>query len=165
MASKKKSGHAGTPALNVLEKSGVEFKVYEYEHSTHMDKGYALDTASVLGISPNAVFKTLMVESGRDSFVGVVPASSRLNLKALAKLAGVKSVAMMDPQQAEKLTGYVTGGISPLGQKKRSPIFLDASALELDMILVSGGKRDIPVGIAPADLVTVCDAVVGPIAE
>ncbi|WP_216431932.1 Cys-tRNA(Pro) deacylase [Arcanobacterium phocae] len=170
MAGKKKSGqhkagHAGTPALMVLEDAQVQFTLYEYEHSEQMEHGYARDTAEILGCDPDAVFKTLMVESGRDIFVAIVPASARLHLKSVAKAAGVKSVAMMDPREAEKVTGYVTGGISPLGQKRQFPIFLDESALMADEILVSGGKRSLSVGIAPADFIAVSGAKVADIAE
>ncbi|QJC21207.1 Cys-tRNA(Pro) deacylase [Arcanobacterium buesumense] len=170
MADKKKTGqhkshHSGTPALQVLESASVSFRLYEYEHSTTMDHGYARDTAEILGCDPDSVFKTLMVESGRDVFVAIVPASARLNLKSVAKAAGVKSVAMMDPRKAEKVTGYVTGGISPLGQKHQFPIFLDECALMADEILISGGKRTLSVGIVPADFIAVSGAQVADIAQ
>ncbi|USR79556.1 Cys-tRNA(Pro) deacylase [Arcanobacterium pinnipediorum] len=160
-----KAGHTGTPALAALEAANVPFTLYEYEHSQTMEHGYAQDTAQILGIDPDTVFKTLMVESGKDAFIAIVPASARLNLKAVAHAAGVKSVAMMEPSRAEKVTGYVTGGISPLGQKHHFPIFLDESAVIADEILISGGKRSLSVGIAPADFIAVSGAQVADIAQ
>ncbi|WP_124055409.1 Cys-tRNA(Pro) deacylase [Arcanobacterium ihumii] len=158
MARKKKSTHLGTPALRALNDAGVEYELFEYEHSPVMDHGYALDTSAVLGIEPQYIFKTLLTECDGESVVAVVPASSQLNLKALAKAADAKAASMMDPSKAEKITGYVTGGISPLGQRSTLRTFIDESALELDMILVSGGKRNLSVRLGAQDLAEAINA-------
>ncbi|MDP9800221.1 Cys-tRNA(Pro)/Cys-tRNA(Cys) deacylase [Arcanobacterium wilhelmae] len=147
-----KKTHGGTPAIDVLVKSKTPHKVYEYEHSREMSDGYALDTANILGVDAKTVFKTLLTLVDGKPVVAVVPADHRLNLKNLAKAAGGKRAQMMEPAAAERLTGYVTGGISPLGQHKRLPTVIDAGAQELPAMLVSGGKRSISVSLAPADL-------------
>lgn len=149
---KKKHARGGTAALRALEAAGVEFRVHEYEHSMHMDQGYAVDSAQVLGFDLGEVFKTLMAYADGKPVVGLVPANAMLNLKSLAKAAGAKRAEMMKPEDAERLTGYVTGGISPLGQRKRYPTFIDASAQSLGRILVSGGKRSLSLELAPEDL-------------
>ncbi|KMY23379.1 Cys-tRNA(Pro)/Cys-tRNA(Cys) deacylase [Actinobaculum suis] len=154
-AAGQKPGAAATPALQVLEQAGVPFTEVEYEHAAHMEHGYALDSAQALGLDPATVFKTLLAEVDGKPVVAVVPANAMLNLKALAKAAGGKKGSMMDPAAAERRTGYVTGGISPLGQKITSPTFIDESARELEYMLVSGGKRTLSVKLAPADLVRV----------
>ncbi|MDO5061425.1 MAG: Cys-tRNA(Pro) deacylase [Actinomycetaceae bacterium] len=161
----KKPAQSGTPALQVLQESAIEYELFEYEHSATMEHGYARDTASVLGIAPEAVFKTLLVEADGQPAVGIVPASNLLNLKRIAKALGAKSAQMMDPAKAERLTGYVTGGISPLGQRKLYPTVIDETALLLDQILISGGKRTLSVKLRPADLAAVIKARFADIAE
>ncbi|XCB30834.1 Cys-tRNA(Pro) deacylase [Arcanobacterium hippocoleae] len=158
MAKKKKhdgdgAGQGATPALQVLNNLGIPYELIEYEHSDTMDQGFALDTAGVLGVDPHTVFKTLMVEtdSGKAA-VGVVPASEKLNLKSIAKALGAKSAAMMDPMKAERITGYIRGGISPIGQKRLFPTIIHESALSCDTILVSGGKRSLSLRISAKDL-------------
>lgn len=148
----------GTPALKILRESGVEYEVIEYEHSASMEHGYALDTVSVLGLDPDVVFKTLLVEVDGSPAVGVVPASGRLSLKAIAKALGGKAATMMNPAKAEKLTGYVTGGISPLGQRNRYPTVIDESSRVHDRICISGGKRTLSVLVSPTDLADLCSA-------
>ena len=163
--SSKKNKPAGTPALLALEKAGVEFTILEYEQSLHHEHGFALDSAAELGMDPRVIFKTLLARVDGKAVCAVVPAAAMLNLKSLAKAAGGKKAAMMDPHDAEKLTGYVTGGISPLGQKHRSPIFIDASARELPAMVVSGGKRGLSVRLAPADLAAAARAEFAPVAD
>lgn len=153
---KKRAG--STRAIEALTDAGAEFELIEYEHSPTMDRGYALDTVDVLGLDPNEVFKTLLAEADGKPVVAVVPASARLSLKALARACSAKSAIMMDPAKAERLTGYVTGGISPLGQHKQLPTFIDKSALELPRICVSGGKRTLSVLITPQALASVTNA-------
>lgn len=153
--SEKKHAAGGTPAINTLEKAGIHFEELEYEHAEHMEHGYALDSAEVMGLDPATVFKTLMTTVDGKPVVAVVPATGMLNLKSLAKAAGGKKAAMMAPEDAERRTGYVTGGISPLGQKIASPTFIDESARELDTMLVSGGKRTLSVRVKPDDLVKI----------
>ena len=148
----KKKRQAGTPALQALERAQVPYVLHEYEHHEHMDGGYALDTSQVLGIDPARIFKTLMVSADSEVICALVPATGMLSLKATAKAAGAKRAQMLDPAEAEKLTGYVTGGISPLGQRTRHRVFVDSSALSQPDILVSGGKRSLSVQLTARDL-------------
>lgn len=165
MGKKKHDKGAGsTPATVELERAGVGFRTYEYEHSNdHMDDGYGLEAARKLGFDERQVFKTLMADVGDERVVGVVPVSGHMDLKALAAAVGAKKATMADPKVAMRESGYVVGGISPLGERTRHKTVLDASAMEHDEILVSGGKRGFSVGLAPADLVAVLDAIVAPI--
>ena len=149
--SKHDKGAGSTPATVQLEKAGVEFHVYEYEHSNdHMDDGYGVEAATKLGFDEHQV-------------VGVVPVSGHMDLKALAAAVGAKKASMADPKVAMRESGYVVGGISPLGQKTRHKTVLDESALQFDQILVSGGKRGLSVGVNPQDLLKVLNAVAAPI--
>ncbi len=120
---------------------------------------YGIEAAEALGIAPEKVFKTLMVEVEGRLAVGVVPVSGNLDLKAFAAAVGAKKASMADPVAAERRTGYVLGGISPLGQRQSSPTVVDSSALELGTMLVSGGKRGLDVELAPADLIRLTAAV------
>ena len=165
MAKKKHhSGAGSTPATRELEQAGVPFQVYEYEHSNdHMDDGYGLEAARKLGFDERQVFKTLMADVGGELVVGVVPVSGHMDLKALAAAVGAKKAAMADPKAAMRESGYVVGGISPLGQRTRHRTVLDASAMAFGTVLVSGGKRGLSVGVAPADLAAVLGAVVADI--
>ncbi|MGV9182299.1 Cys-tRNA(Pro) deacylase [Arcanobacterium canis] len=161
--SKKKNG--GTPAIDVLVNTSTPHEVFEYTHSRQMSDGYALDTAQILGVDPATVFKTLLALVDGKPTVAVVPANHRLNLKSLAKATHGKRAEMMDPAVAERLTGYVTGGISPLGQHKKLPTVIDADAQELPQMIVSGGKRSISVAVAPADLASLTQATFAPIID
>lgn len=152
-----------TRALQVLNRAGVDYELIEYEHSEQMDGGYALDTSRVLGIDPRMIFKTLLATVDGRPVVAVVPASGRLSLKALARAAAGKSAAMVAPHDAEKLTGYVRGGISPLGQMRQLPTWIDASAEQLERIVVSAGKRTMSVAVSPADLAGLTRARFAPI--
>ena len=162
MAKKKHEKGAGsTPATVQLEKAGVPFKTYEYAHSNdHMDDGYGVEAATKLGFDEHQVFKTLMADTGSERVVGVVPVSGHMDLKALAAAVGAKKAY---PKVAMRESGYVVGGISPLGQKTRHKTVLDESALQFDQILVSGGKRGLSVGVNPQDLLKVLNAVAAPI--
>ncbi|QOQ38727.1 Cys-tRNA(Pro) deacylase [Trueperella pecoris] len=162
MGKKKQAG--ATRALQALDRAGVVYQLIEYEHSERMENGYALDTSQVLGIDPRLIFKTLIAKVDSSAVVAVVPASGRLNLKSLAKAAGGKSAAMMEPAQAEKLTGYVTGGISPLGQMRQLPTYIDSSAKQLEKMIVSAGKRTLSASLRPADLASLTGAIFVPIA-
>ncbi len=126
-------------------------------------EGYGLEAAERLGLDPHAVFKTLVCEVDEDLVVAIVPVSGQLDLKALAAAVGGKRAALAEPSAAERATGYVVGGISPLGQKRRHRTVLDASAGELPTIYVSGGKRGLDLGLAPTDLVELLGAVLAPI--
>ncbi|MCF2706111.1 Cys-tRNA(Pro) deacylase [Arcanobacterium haemolyticum] len=162
---KKANAHQGTPALQALEAAGIAYELIEYEHSDHFEHGYALDTAAVLGRDPATLFKTLMVLVDGKPTCAVVPATGMLNLKSLAKAAGGKKAEMMEPSKAEKLTGYVTGGISPIGQRTTSPTYIDESARAFPRIAVSGGKRTASVDIAPDDLAKLVGATFAAIAD
>lgn len=165
MAKKKSRTTGATPALTVLDAAHATYSLIEYEHSNYQPHGYALDTAKVLDRSPATIFKTLMALVDSQPVCAVVPASGLLNLKALAHAAGGKRAEMMDPAKAEKLTGYVTGGISPLGQRTTVPTFIDDGALELPLIVVSGGKRNLSVEIAASELAEIIGARFAPLAD
>jgi Cys-tRNA(Pro)/Cys-tRNA(Cys) deacylase len=149
----------GTPATTVLERAGVPFTLHAYEHDTGASS-YGLEAAAQLGLDPTAVFKTLLAEVDGGLVVAIVPVAGQLDLKALAAAVQGKRAAMADPAVAERTTGYVVGGISPLGQQKRLPTVLDGSALDRSTIYVSGGKRGLDLGLAPRDLVDLLDATV-----
>ncbi|MEE2522674.1 Cys-tRNA(Pro) deacylase [Pseudarthrobacter sp. J75] len=159
----RKAPASGTPATVALTAAGVPFVLHPYAHDPAAES-YGLEAAEVLGIDQARVFKTLMVEVDGSLAVGVVPVSGNLDLKALAGALGAKKAAMADPAAAQRRTGYVLGGISPLGQRQASPTVVDASALDLETMLVSGGRRGLDIELAPADLIRLTGAVTAPIA-
>lgn len=154
MAKKKKNAGAATAAIQVLEEAGVAFEVREYEHKDG-ETNFGLEAAKALGRSEDQVFKTLMVNHEKDFAVCVVPVGGKLSLKNAAATLGWKSVKMADPAVAQKRTGYVVGGISPLGQKTAHPTLVDETAQLFDTILVSGGKRGLDIELAASDIVNV----------
>jgi Cys-tRNA(Pro)/Cys-tRNA(Cys) deacylase len=159
----KRSRSAGaTPATRALAAAGVEFTEHAYRHDPAV-AGYGAEAAEVLGVDPARVLKTLMAEVDGVLTVAVVPVSGSLDLKALAAAVGGKRAAMADPALAERRTGYVVGGISPLGQRHPHPTVVDASALTHETVLVSGGRRGLDLELSPADLVRVSGAVVAPV--
>ena len=164
MAKKSKQTH-GTQAILALEKAGIAHTVHPYEHDPSTDLGYGLEAAQAIGVDAPQVFKTLMVNVDGKLAVGVVPVDKKLDLKALASALGGKKASMADTAAAERATGYVVGGISPLGQKTAHPTVLDESALAFDAVYVSGGRRGLDVGLAPADLMHLTGAVTAPIAR
>ncbi|WP_408021450.1 Cys-tRNA(Pro) deacylase [Sinomonas humi] len=135
----------------------MPYSAHPYEHDPSAPS-YGLEAAEVLGISPARVFKTLMVDVSGKLCVAVVPVSGSLDLKATAAAFGAKKAAMADPAAAERRTGYVLGGVSPLGQRQASPTAVDDSALEHATIFVSGGRRGFDIELAPADLVRLTGA-------
>ncbi|NJC23587.1 Cys-tRNA(Pro)/Cys-tRNA(Cys) deacylase [Arthrobacter pigmenti] len=141
----------GTPATALLTKLGVPYNVLSYSHDPSAEH-YGTEAAEKLGAEPARVFKTLIVDLGGKTAVAVVPVNPTLDLKAMAAACGQKRAAMADPAVAQRRTGYVLGGISPLGQKQRSPLVLDESALRFDAILVSGGRRGMEIELAPEEL-------------
>ena len=153
----------GTPALLALAGAGVPHTVHGYDHDPRA-VSFGLEAAEALGYPPERVFKTLLAADGRDLVVGIVPVAGMLDLKALAAATGHKRLAMADPAVAERATGMVVGGISPIGQKRALPTVLDGSALAHPTILVSGGRRGLDVELAPADLVRITQARVADIA-
>lgn len=163
MAKKTKKTSGGTPATVALEQAGAPFTVHAYDHDPAAALGYGEEAAQALGTSPARVFKTLVADVDGALTVAVVPVAGSLDLKALATAAGGKRAAMADPADAERTTGYVRGGISPLGQRKRLRTVVDASALDHDTVFVSAGKRGLEVELAPQDLVRLTGAVTAPI--
>ncbi|WP_282005008.1 Cys-tRNA(Pro) deacylase [Propioniciclava sinopodophylli] len=155
----------GTPATDALIAAGVAFEPVEYAH--HDDAtDFGAEVTRETGLDAAVVFKTLVVSTGpRQLAVGVVPVAGRLDLKALAAALGVKKVEMAEPKVAERSSGYVVGGLSPLGQRTPLPTVIDSSAEGLDRLYVSGGKRGLQVGLAPADLAAVTGATFAPIAR
>ncbi len=153
---------SGTPATVALTTAGVSFTRHSYEHDPGAGS-FGLEAADVLGLPPEQVFKTLLVDSGAGLAVAVVPVSGRLDLKAMAAALGVKRVTMADPAAAQRSSGYVVGGISPVGQKRALPTVVDESAELFDVVYVSGGRRGLDLGLSPADLVRVTGAVVADI--
>ncbi len=152
-----------TPAIVELEANGVSFSVHEYERGESLHD-FGLEAAAKLGLDPDQVFKTLLVTADGAQAVAIVPVSSKLALKAVGRALGAKRVEMCDPAVAERITGYVRGGISPFGQKRRLPTVLDEMATVFDTIYVSGGRRGLDIGVAAADLVRLLDATVADIA-
>ena len=153
-----------TPAVTAARKAGIPFELHRYEHDARA-QSYGLEAAEALGLAPEQVFKTLMaVVDGQTLSVAIVPVEKRLDLKALAALGGGRKAAMCDPARAEKATGYVVGGISPLGQRKAHPTFLDESALGFATIHVSAGRRGLEIELSPDDLLALCRGKAGPIA-
>jgi Cys-tRNA(Pro)/Cys-tRNA(Cys) deacylase len=154
-----------TPAINAARKSKIEFEVHRYDHDPR-SQSYGLEAAQALKLDPAVVFKTLMTElEGGQLAVAIVPVALKLDLKALAAAGGTKKAAMADPARAAKATGYVMGGISPLGQKRQHPTFVDESALGLERIFVSAGRRGLEISLAPADLISLCHATSAAIAR
>lgn len=148
-----------TPAINTAKKAKIAYSIHEYSHdpSSH---SYGLEAAEKMGVEPDQVFKTLVVSlDDRSMAVGVVPVSRTLNLKAIAKALGAKKAAMANATDVERSTGYVLGGVSPLGQKKRLKTVIDASAQEYETLFVSAGRRGLEIELAPADLASLTGAV------
>ena len=155
---KKARGAGGTPATVALSAAGLAFEVRTYEHDPRA-ASYGLEAAEALDADPGRVFKTLMASLDGSLVVGIVPVTGQLDLKALARALGGSKAVMAEVAAAERATGYVAGGISPVGQKRRHRTVLDASALDHDTILVSGGRRGFDIELAPADLVAITGAV------
>lgn len=145
-----------TPAINLAKKKKVTHTIHQYEHDPRADS-YGLEAAEVLGQDPKKVFKTLLFclnGEPKNLAVAIIPVDQKLNLKLAAKAAKGKKADMADPEIAQKTTGYVVGGISPLGQKKALPTFLHESAAEQETICVSAGKRGLEIELAPKDLLS-----------
>lgn len=153
---------AGTPATVALTRAGVAFTLHEYAHDPRAPS-FGLEAAEELGLDPACVLKTLVASVDGALTVGVVPVSGQLDLKALARAVGGSRAAMADVTAAERATGYVAGGISPIGQRRPHPTVVDESALGFETVYVSAGRRGLDLGIAPADLVRVTGAALAPI--
>ena len=153
-----------TPAIKLLKKQKIPHTIHEYKHDSSVHS-YGEEAAQKMGVDPKSVFKTLVVQSDKMMAVGIVPVISTLNLKSMAKALGVKKVAMADPKNVENTTGYILGGVSPLGQKKRLKTLIDESAFEYESIFVSAGKRGLEVEVNPQDLEKLLQADKAKIAE
>lgn len=154
-----------TPAIEALKKVGIQYKLHEYQHDAQatQSSSYGEEAAILLNISSDRVFKTLVIssdpnDSSKQLTIAIVPVSHQLDLKALAKSLKTKKTSMADVSAAQNATGYVLGGISPLGQKKRLPFTLDSSSDNFETIFVSGGKRGLEIELAPQDLISLCNA-------
>ncbi|CAN5320993.1 Cys-tRNA(Pro) deacylase [soil metagenome] len=148
----------GTPATVALTRAGIAFEMRAYEHDPRADS-FGLEAATALGVAPERVFKTLLTSVDGTLTVAVVPVSGLLDLKALARALGGRRAEMADPAAAERATGYVVGGISPVGQKRSHPTVVDGSALAHPTVLVSGGRRGLDIELAPADLIAITGAI------
>jgi Cys-tRNA(Pro)/Cys-tRNA(Cys) deacylase len=155
----------GTPATVAARRAGVAHTLHEYAHDP-ATREYGAEAVERLGLDPERVFKTLLVATsdGRH-VVGVVPVASTLDLKALAAAVGARQASMARPEDARRLTGYVPGGISPLGQKRALPTVVDESASAHETVFVSAGRRGLEIELAPADLVRLTNATLAPIAK
>ncbi len=154
-----------TPAVNAARKAGIAFTLHEYRHDPRAES-YGLEAAEALGLDPARVYKTLVAApEGKGLWVAVVPVAGLLDLKALAAVAGAKRAVMAEAKAAERATGYLVGGISPLGQRQRLPTVVDTTALAHATVFVSAGRRGLEIELAPADLVRLCSATTAPIAR
>ncbi|PIE61155.1 MAG: Cys-tRNA(Pro) deacylase [Desulfobacterales bacterium] len=141
-----------TPAVAVAKEAKIKYTLHEYDHDPAV-RAFGLEASEKLGIDPTRIYKTLVIDLGDLNLaVAVVPVAVQLDLKAVAKAFGVKKVFMADKKRVEKTTGYIVGGVSPLGQKKRLATLIDISAQDLEMIWVSAGRRGLQICLAPADL-------------
>jgi len=153
----------GTQATIALERAGIGFTVHEYAHDPR-NESYGTEASQALGVSPARMFKTLVADVDGSLAVGVVPVQGQLDLKALAAACGGKKAAMAQVSVAERATGYVAGGISPVGQRKRLPVVIDASAMEFATVFCSAGRRGLEIELAPGDLVRAAGATIASIA-
>lgn len=153
-----------TPATKAATKAGIGFIVHEYRHDPKAES-YGSEAADRLGLDPAQVFKTLIADVDSRLVVAVVPVNCQLDLKALAAAAGAKKAALADERAAERATGYVLGGISPLGQRKDLPTYIDESARTLDTLFVSAGRRGLEIELSPDDLARLTNAAMAAIAR
>lgn len=161
----------GTPAIDVLRRAGVVFEVVEYEppesHGRDRDgrPSYGLDAAAAIGVDPARMFKTLIATADVRLVAGLVPVDGELDLKRLAAAVGARKAVLAEPAAAERATGYVVGGISPLGGRRALPTVIDRSVLGHDTVYVSAGRRGLQLVLSPADLVHLTTAIVADIAR
>jgi Cys-tRNA(Pro)/Cys-tRNA(Cys) deacylase len=154
-----------TPAIRAAKLARIDFEVLAYEHDART-RAYGPEAATRLGLRPGAVFKTLVAKAaGSGLVIALVPVDRELDLKALAAAVGGKRAEMAGPAEAERATGYVVGGISPLGQRRPLPTVIDESALALPRLFVSAGRRGLEIALRPADLIALCRATTAPIAR
>ena len=159
---RKDAGGPTTQATLALDHAGVSYTRHTYDHDPSA-ASFGLEAAALLGVDPQRVFKTLLVDTGPGLAVGIVPVAGQLDLKAIASALGVKGVTMADPFAAQRSSGYVVGGISPIGQKRALPTVLDDTAYGFETVLVSGGRRGFDIELSPTDLASITRAVRAPI--
>lgn len=152
-----------TRATLFLRRSGVSFRLHSYRVDFRAAEDYGRAVAECLGVPPERLFKTLVVYADDRPAVSLVPATARLNLKRMARAVGARKATLASPRQAERLTGYVPGGISPFGQRRRMPMVVDESALAFPTVWVSAGKRGLQIEIAPRDLLESAGAATAPL--
>ena len=151
-----------TPALLALDAAGIEYSIHEYEHSGEL-RNFGREAAQALDLEDDQVFKTLLVVADEELVVAVLPVSSQLSMKLVAASVKAKRASMSDPARAERSSGYIVGGISPIGQRKKLRTVIDETAELFDVIYVSGGKRGMDIALAPGDLISLLDAIIAPI--
>lgn len=162
---KKVDNSAATPALIKLTAENIPYELDIHDVDLKNDKGFALDSSEVMGVDPACVFKTLMADVEGEHVVAIVPADCTLNLKALAKAGGAKRAEMMDRSRAQVVTGYVPGGISPIGQKHPHRVFLDEEAILQEKIYISAGRRGWSLIMTPDDVLAATDGIYADIAD
>lgn len=148
-----------TPAIVAAQNCGIDFEILSYTHDPAAES-YGLEAADALSLDPRQVFKTLLAEVDGHPVCAMVPVTHSLSLKSLAAAHGGKRAQMMEPARAQRLTGYVLGGISPLGQRTASPTYLDESAMDHPRVMVSAGRRGLEIALAPVDLVRLTNAAI-----
>ena len=153
---------AVTPAVVALDAAGISYTIHEYERGEDL-RDFGREAAEQLGLDHDQVFKTLVVVADDELIVAVVPVSCQLSMKRVAAAVGAKRAVMCEPARAERSSGYIVGGISPIGQRKPLRTVVDESAELFDVVYVSGGRRGLDIGLAPSDMVHILDAVVAPI--
>lgn len=167
MGTRRRTGGA-TPAVRALAAAGVEYTEHPYEHDPAA-QSYGLEAAEAIGAAPDRVYKTLLAQTDLPAdhglVVGIVPVTGQLDLKALAAAVGAKKATMSDPSLAERVTGYVVGGISPVGQKRALPTLVDESAMTHATVFISGGRRGLDLELPPSDLVELTSATLVAIAK
>jgi len=154
----------GTPATSALEKAGIAFKLHEYDYDPNAER-IGMQAADALGVSPSRLLKTLMAKAGGAVVCVLIASDREVSLKKLAAAAGAKDAAMLPAAEAERITGYHVGGISPLGQRKRARVFIDAPALAHPTIIFNGGRRGLQIEMAPQEFVKLLGATVAEIAS
>lgn len=154
-----------TRATEALDRSGAAYRVHEYEVTEKVGDGYGEAVARAIGLSGERVFKTLVAQVDEEHVVAVIPVDRRLSVKRLARTVGGKSASLASPRTAERVTGYVTGGISPFGQRKQLRLVVDESAAGHETIAVSGGRRGIQLELAPAVVLELTGGLLAPITE
>ncbi len=151
-----------TPAVVALEQVGIAYTIHEYDRGDDLHD-FGREAADALGLDRDQVFKTLVVVADNEMVVAVVPVSCQLSMKRVAAAVGAKKATMCDPAAAERSSGYIVGGISPIGQRKQLRTVIDETAELFDEVYVSGGRRGMDLGLSPSDLIAVLDAIVAPI--